>query len=255
MNFELAGKRALITGATRGIGRAIAEQLADEGAHLAICARDTNQVAEAVTALGRRGVPVIGAAVNIADGAALKAWIAAAAAELGGLDIVVPNASAMAPADSEDDWRQSFDVDIMGTVHTVEGALPFLERSPAASVVIIATVSAVETSGEFGVEAYGSLKAALLHYSKSLANVLAPKGIRVNAVSPGSIYVRDGFWGRIEREQPDMFAGVLKANPLGRMGRPDEIANAVAFLAGGKASFITGTNLTVDGGITVRVQY
>jgi NAD(P)-dependent dehydrogenase (short-subunit alcohol dehydrogenase family) len=246
MDFELAGKRALITGATRGIGRAIAEQLADEGADLAICARDAEQVAEVVSALSRKGVRVTGAAVNIADGAALKAWIAAAAAKLGGLDIVVPNASAMAPADSEDDWRQSFDV---------EGALPFLERSAAASVVIIATVSAVETSGEFGVEAYGSLKAALLHYSKSLANVLAPKGIRVNAVSPGSIYVKDGFWGRIEREQPDMFAGVLKANPLGRMGRPDEIANAVAFLASGKASFITGTNLTVDGGITVRIQY
>lgn len=255
MDFALAGRRALITGATRGIGRAIAEQLADEGTHLAICARDAGQVAEAVAALSRKGVRVTGTAVNIADGTALKTWIAAAATELGGLDIIVPNASAMAPADSEEDWRQSFDVDIMGTVHTVEGALPFLERSDAASIVIIATVSAVETSADFGIEAYGSLKAALLHYSKSLANVLASKGIRVNAVSPGSIYVKDGFWGRIEREQPDMFAGVLKANPLGRMGRPDEIANAVAFLASGKASFITGTNLTVDGGITARVQY
>jgi NAD(P)-dependent dehydrogenase (short-subunit alcohol dehydrogenase family) len=255
MDFELAGRRALITGGTRGIGRAIAEQLADEGADLAICARDSGQVREAVAALGRRGVRVTGAPVDIADGVALKAWIASAATELGGLDIVVPNASAMAPAASEQDWRQSFDVDVMGSVNTVEGALPFLERSPAASIVIIATVSAVETSADFGVEAYGSLKAALLHYSKSLANALAPKGIRVNAVSPGSIYVKDGFWGRIEHEQPDMFAGVLKANPLGRMGRPDEIANAVAFLASGKASFITGTNLTVDGGITVRVQY
>ena len=255
MDFGLAGKRALITGATRGIGRAIAEQLAEEGTDLAICARDAGQVAEAVSALSRKGVRVTGAAVNIADGAALKTWIVAAAAELGGLDIVVANASAMAPADSEEDWRQSFEVDIMGTVHTVEGALPFLERSTAAAVVIVATVSAVETSGEFGVEAYGSLKAALLHYSKSLANVLAPKGIRVNAVSPGSIYVKDGFWGRIERDQPDMFASVLKANPFGRMGRPDEIADAVAFLAGGRASFITGANLTVDGGITVRVQY
>jgi len=255
MDFELAGKRALVTGGTRGIGRAIAEQLADEGADLAICARDGAQVRDAVAALSRKGVRVTGAAVDIADGVALKSWIVSAAAELGGLDIVVPNASAMAPAASEEDWRQSFDVDIMGTVNTVNGALPFLERSPAGSIVIIATVSAVETSADFGVEAYGSLKAALLHYSKSLANALAPKGIRVNAVSPGSIYVKDGFWGRVERDQPEMFAGVLKANPLGRMGRPDEIANAVAFLASAKASFITGTNLTVDGGITVRVQY
>jgi NAD(P)-dependent dehydrogenase (short-subunit alcohol dehydrogenase family) len=161
----------------------------------------------------------------------------------------------MAPAASDEDWRQSFAVDIMGTVDTVNGALPFLERSAAASIVIIATVSAVETSAAFGVEAYGSLKAALLHYSKSLANALAPKGIRVNAVSPGSIYVKDGFWGKIERDQPKMFDDVLRANPLGRMGRPAEIANAVAFLASTKSSFTTGTNLTVDGGITARVQY
>jgi len=255
MDFELDGKRALVTGGTRGIGRAIAEQLADEGVDLAICARDGAQVQGAVAALRARGVRATGAAVDIADGIALKAWIASAAAELGGLDIVVANASAMAPAASEEDWRQSFAVDIMGTVNTVEAALPFLERSPAAAIVIIATVSAVETSREFGVEAYGSMKAALLHYSKSLANALAPRGIRVNAVSPGSVYVEDGYWGRIEREQPAVFADVLKANPLGRMGRPDEIATAVAFLASARASFIIGANLTVDGGITARIQY
>ncbi|MDB5395828.1 MAG: short-chain dehydrogenase/reductase [Rhodospirillales bacterium] len=255
MDLELTGKRALITGGTRGIGRAIAERLADEGASIAICARNAEQVLETAAALRAQGVQVIGAAVDIADGPALKTWIAKAATELGGLDILVPNASAMVPADSDEDWRQSFAVDIMGTVDTVNGALPFLEKSAAAAIVIIATVSAVETSGAFGVEAYGSMKAALLHYSKSLANALAPKNIRVNAVSPGSIYVKDGFWGKIERDQPTMFDEVLKANPLGRMGRPVEVANAVAFLASSKSSFTTGTNLIVDGGITVRVQY
>ena len=143
----------------------------------------------------------------------------------------------------------------MGTVHAVDGALPFLEKSDAASIVIIATVSAVETSTEFGVDPYGSLKAALLHYSKSLANAVAPKGIRVNAVSPGSIYFKGGFWDKIEQKAPAMYQSVLAANPFGRLGRPDEVANAVAFLASSRASFITGTNLTVDGGITVRVQY
>lgn len=255
MDFQLKGKRALVTGGTRGIGRAIAEQLADEGADVAICARNADEVGETIAALRAKGARAAGGVVDVADGPALKAWIGAIAAELGGIDVLVPNVSALAAAATEEDWRQSFEVDLMGAVHTVEGTLPFLEKSEAGSIVIIATVSAVETSRDFGVDPYGALKAALLHYSKSLANALAPKGIRVNAVSPGSIYIEGGFWNKIEHSAPDMFRSVLAANPMGRMGRADEVANAVTFLASPKASFITGANLTVDGGITVRIQY
>ena len=255
MDLGLKGKRALITGGTRGIGRAIAEQLADEDVHIAICARRADEVRQAVAALKARGVSAMGAALDVSDGPALKAWIKAAAHELGGLDILVANASALAAAAREEDWRQSVSIDLMGTVNTVEGGMPFLERSDAASIVIIATVSAVETSRDFGVDPYGSIKAAILHYAKSLANAVAPKRIRVNAVSPGATYIADGFWGRIERESPGMFSAVVQSIPAGRMGRPDEIANAVAFLASPRASYITGTNLTVDGGITSRVQF
>ncbi len=253
MDLGLKGKKAIVSGGTKGIGRAIAETLAAEGCDIAICSRNGGEVEAAVQALSGKGVRATGAALDVGDGPALKKWVADAAAELGGLDIVVPNVSALAVAATEDSWRQEFQVDMMGTVNMVEAALPFLEQSEAAAIVVISSVSGVEV--DFAAGPYGAMKAALIYYAASLSCQLAPKGIRANTVSPGNTYFKGGVWHRIETDMPDLFASTLAANKMGRMATPEEVANAVVFLASPAASFVTGTNLLVDGALTNGVQY
>lgn len=253
MDLGLAGKNAIVTGGTRGIGRAIADRLAAEGCNVAICARDAGQVAEAVAALESSGVKATGAAVDVTDTPALKGWIDAAAGELGGLDVLVANVSALAGDPGEAAWRQAFEVDMLGTLHTIDGAQPHLERSDAGAIVAISSVSALQYFG--GVRAYNSIKAALINHISNVAHALAPKGIRANSVSPGTIYFEGGVWHERELQQPEFYQAALQMNPMGRMGTPEEVANAAAFLASPAASFITGTNLIVDGALSQGVQY
>jgi 3-oxoacyl-[acyl-carrier protein] reductase len=253
VDLKLKGKKAIVTGGTRGIGRAIAELLAEEGADVAICARHREPIDEAVKALGRKGVKAWGDAVDVADSSALRHWVAAAAEALGGLDIFIANVSALAVAADEASWRKSFDIDVMGTVVGVEAALPLLEKSGAGAVVIIGSVAAVEVTGP--TRPYNAVKAALLPYMKSTAQNYARKHVRVNMVSPGTIYFKGGVWNIREEKQPELFKGALARNPMGRMGKPEEVADAVAFLASPRASFITGANLIIDGAITQRVQF
>ncbi len=253
MDLGLAGKKALVTGGTKGIGRSVAEHLAAEGADVAICARNAEQVAQTVAALASKGVRTTGRAVDVADGPALARWIADAANELGGLDIVVANVSALSIASDEASWRAEFETDLMGTVRTVNAAMPFLEKSAAAAVVVIASVSGREV--DFAAGPYGVFKAALIHYAKGLSFQLAGKGIRVNALSPGNTYFAGGVWDNIKHGNPELFAQALALNPTGRMGRPEEMARAAVFLASPAASFITGTNLVVDGALTRGVQF
>ncbi len=243
----------MVTGATKGIGRAIAERLALEGADLAVCARNRDDVAKTVVALRTMGVRAIGGAVDVSDETALKTWIDSAVSELGGLDVLVPNVSAIVVGDSDEAWRGAFEVDIMGTIHTVNAALPYLEKSDAAAIVAINTVSALFHFG--GVRAYNSMKMALLNYMSNLAHELAPKGIRVNSVAPGTIYFEGGVQHQREVETPELFKSVLAKIPMGRMGTPKEVADAAVFLASPLASYIVGTNLLIDGGLTPSVQY
>ena len=179
--------------------------------------------------------------------------VADAAAELGGLDIVVANVSALAIPDEMASWRASFDVDMMGTVHLVNAAMPYLERSDAASIVTISSVSGREI--DFAAGPYGTFKAAVIHYTQGLAYQLAPKGIRANSLSPGNTFFPGGVWENIQQNNPGLFAEALALNPTGRMAKPEEIARGVAFLASPAASFITGTNLVVDGALTRGVQF
>lgn len=253
MDLGLKGKKAIVTGGTRGIGRAIAELLAQEGADVAICARNREQVDEAVKALGRKGVKAWGSALDVADTAALRAWVGQAAEALGGLDIFVANVSALAVATDEASWRKSFDLDVMATVVGVDTALPLLEKSGAGAVVIIGSVAAVEVAG--ATRPYNAVKAALLPYMKSTARNYAGKNIRVNMVSPGTVYFKGGVWHVREQQQPEFFKAALARNPMGRMARPEEVADAVVFLASSRASFINGTNLIIDGAATVRVPF
>ncbi len=252
MDLGLKGLKAIVTGGTKGIGRAIAETLAAEGAHVAFCARNAEEVAAAVKAMARYGVKVSGSTVDVGDGPALAKWVADAAAELGGLDIAVANVSALAIAADEAAWQKGFDVDMMGTVRLVNAAMPYLEKSAKPSIVTISSVSGREI--DFASGPYGAFKAAIIHYTQGLAYHLAGKGIRANTVSPGNTYFPGGVWTQIEAGNPEFFKMALGMNPTGRMGTPQEMANAVAFLASPAASFITGTNLVVDGALTKGVQ-
>jgi 3-oxoacyl-[acyl-carrier protein] reductase len=253
MDLGLAGMKALVTGGTKGIGRAVAEHLAAEGADVAICARNAEEVAQTVTALSAGGVRAIGRALDVADGPALKRWVEDVGAEFGGLDIVVSNVSALAIGQDEASWQAEFSTDLMGTVRAVDAAMPFLERSKAASIVVISSVSGREV--DFAAGPYGVFKAALIHYAKGLSFQLAAKNIRVNALSPGNTYFPGGVWEKIEHGNPELYKTALSLNPTGRMGKPEEMARAVVFLASPAASFITGTNLVVDGALTRGVQF
>ena len=251
MDLRLDGLTAIVTGGTGGIGRATVEVLAEEGCSVGFCARGEQGVRETEAHLEEMGVPAFGRALDVADGPALKEWVDDATGALDGLDIVVANVSGMGSGEGEEEWERAFDIDVMHTVRTVEAALPHLRESEAPAVVIVSTVSAREAHDA---HAYGALKAALNHYGKGLARKLAGDGIRVNVVSPGTIYVEDGYWGDAKRQDPERYQQMLHANPLGRMGRPEEVARAVAFLASRASSFTTGTNLLVDGAITAAVQ-
>lgn len=252
MDLGLAGKRALVTGGTKGIGRSIVEVLLAEGAAVGFCARNAAEVADTVATLRASGGTVTGAAVDVSDAPALRDWVASAATELDGIDIVVANVSALSIGADEASWRACFATDMLGTVTLVDAAMPFLEASSAGSIVVISSVSGREI--DFAAGPYGAFKAALVHYAQGLAYQLAAKNIRANAVSPGNTYFPGGVWERIERDMPALFADALKLNPTGRMGKPEEVARAVAFLASPAASFITGTNLVVDGALTRGVQ-
>jgi 3-oxoacyl-[acyl-carrier protein] reductase len=252
MDLGLKGLKAVVTGGTKGIGRAIAQTLAAEGAHVAFCARNAEEVAQAVKDFSGLGVKISGRAVDVADGPALAAWVNDVAAEFGGIDIVVANVSALAIATDEAAWQRGFEVDMMGTVRLVNAAMPYLEKSGKASIVTISSVSGREI--DFAAGPYGAFKAAIVHYTQGLAYHLAGKGIRANTVSPGNTYFPGGVWSQIETGNPDFFKMARGLNPTGRMGTPQEMANAAAFLASPAASFITGTNLVVDGALTKGVQ-
>jgi len=252
MDLGLKGMRAIVTGGTRGIGRCIAETLAAEGADVAICARKADEVAAAVKSIGRFGTRINGRVLDVADGQALTGWVGDVASELGGIDIVIANVSALAIGLDDESWRKSFETDMMGTVRLCEASIPHLEKSRAGAIVTISSVSAREI--DFAAGPYGAFKAAIVHYTQGLANRLAPKGIRANTVSPGNTYFEGGVWQNIEKGNPDLFRTAIGLNPTGRMGTPQEMANAVAFLASPAASFIMGTNLVVDGALTRGVQ-
>lgn len=253
MDLGLSGLRAVVTGGTRGIGRSIVETLAAEGAAVAFCARTKADVDAATAALTADGRTVTGAVADVGDPDSLSGWVTSAAGELGGIDIVVANVSALALGDALQGWYQSFEVDMMGTVGLVRAAMPYLERSAAPSIVTISSVSGREI--DFAAGPYGAFKAASIHYTQGLAYQLAGKGIRANTVSPGNTYFPGGAWQGMERGNPEFFAQALALNPTGRMARPEEIARGVAFLASPAASFVTGTNLVIDGALTRGVQF
>jgi 3-oxoacyl-[acyl-carrier protein] reductase len=252
MDLQLNGSRVLITGGTRGIGRAIVEAFADEGAAVEFCARDAGEIETTEKELAGRGAGVRGVQVDVRDVAALTGWVEAAAGRLGGIDAVVANVSAIAVPDTEENWYTGFETDLMHTVRLSKAALPYLEASGQGSIVAIASVSGREA--DFSAGPYATMKTAIIGYIKGVAFQMAGRGVRANVVSPGNTYFEGGFWHGAERNMPDLYASQLAQNPTGRMGRPEEMARAVVFLSSPASGFTTGAHLLVDGALSHGIQ-
>lgn len=257
MDLKLKDRKAIVTGATRGIGLRIARQLADEGVHLGICARTAAAVEETVAELQKKGVQVVGDAVDVMNHDTFPAWIHSAADRLGGLDIFVSNVSAGPSESGEAGWRNMFEADILGAVRGCEASLPHLRKSDAASIVLIASISGLMAKALVapGIHAYGSCKAALIAYGAQISKDLAKEGIRVNSVSPGPIYFEGGPWDFIRQNAPDAYQDALEQCVIGRLGTPEEVASAVVFLASPVSGFTTSQNLHVDGGYMQHVAF
>jgi NAD(P)-dependent dehydrogenase (short-subunit alcohol dehydrogenase family) len=253
MDLGLRGKKAIVTGATKGIGRAIVELLAAEGADVGFCARSEDEVTETRASLEKKGGAVVGGAVNVRDGDTYKAWLESTATTLGGCDIFVPNVSAGGGMDSEKNWWKNFEIDVLHTVRGCETLMEHLKKSGHGSIVIISSTNAIETFA--APMAYNAMKAALITYSKQLSQFVGKQNVRVNSLCPGPIYFEGGAWEMIKGTNQKFYDSTLRAIPAGRMGTPEEVARVVAFLASPAASLVTGANLVADLGFTKGVRF
>ena len=244
MELELSGKKAIVTGASRGIGRAIAMELAREGVDVALCARGAQSLERTRLEVEAIGVRAFGAVCDVSDAGALEQFLRAARRELGGVDVLVNNASALAESDDEAGWQASINTDLLATVRATQTVVPWMVETGGGSIVHISSISGLEPGSP---PAYAAVKAALFNHAKTMAELLAPNNIRINCVAPGSIFFEGGVWDDVKRQDPVMYDSVVAGVPFGRLGRPEEVADAVVFMASPRASWISGTNLVVDG--------
>ena len=246
MEFDFKGKRIVICGGSRGIGRAIAETFAGSGAAISICARGKSGLEEAAATLARHRGRVHTGVCDLADGAQVKAYVTAAGDALGGIDVLVNNASGFGHKDDEAGWAAGINIDLMATVRASHAAVPFMEKAGGGAIINISSISGHGASVRSA--PYAAVKAAINNYTASQALTLTPKRIRVNAISPGSIEFPGGVWDQRKTSDPGLYNGTLKSIPWGRMGKPEEIASVAAFLASDLASWVTGQTIAVDGG-------
>ena len=245
MKIDLTGRRALITGGSRGIGLAIAQAYAEAGADVAICARAEGPLKQAHAQLANTGRRISAKVCDVSDAQAIKSWVEEAAAELGGVAILVNNASGFGRTDDEEGWALSIQVDLMSTVRACHAAMPFLEKQ-GGSILHISSISGMKASVR--TPPYGAIKAALIEYTQTQALTHAAKKIRVNCIAPGSIFFEGGTWDVVQKNNPTLYKGILASIPSGRFGTPEEVANVATFLASDMASWVTGQTLAVDGG-------
>jgi 3-oxoacyl-[acyl-carrier protein] reductase len=256
MNLELAGTCVLVTGGSRGIGRATVKLLAEEGCNVEFCARTESRVNDTEAELTAVGQSVKGTAVDLSIAKTAGNWASDAISRLGALDVIVANASAMVTGTDDEAWEQNYRVEIASLNELVLIAKPHLIKSAKrrgdAAIVAIGSTSALSANT---IDAYGAIKAALIHSVKGLSRTLIKDGIRVNMVSPGPVYSEGGIWDKVRTDNPEIFANKIAQIPLGRMGTPEEIANTVAFLCSPRARYIVGSNIIADGGRSDRPQY
>jgi 3-oxoacyl-[acyl-carrier protein] reductase len=243
---EFTGRRVVVMGGSRGIGRSIALMFARAGAAVAICARGQDGLDAVRREIEAAGATAYAAPADLADPAAIARFIPAAAEALGGINILVNNASGFGRADDEEGWAVSVAVDLMAVVRASAAALPYLEHASEGAIVNVSSISAMRATKRN--PPYGAVKAAVIHYTASQARMLAARGIRANAVAPGSIEFPGGSWERRRTEDPDLYGATLAQIPFGRLGTPEEVAEVVLFLASSRARWVTGQAIVVDGG-------
>jgi 3-oxoacyl-[acyl-carrier protein] reductase len=246
MKIDITGQRAIVAGGSRGIGRAIALAFAEAGAAVSICARGAEQLAATREEIARYGGVAHSAVCDLSDAAAIPRYITEAVGTLGGIDILINNASGFGGSDDEAGWSASISVDLLATVRATRAALPFLEKSDAGAIVNISSISGFRASVR--TPPYGAVKAAILEYTLTQAAAFARKGIRVNCIAPGSIEFPGGTWDRAKVNNPDLYGRILRSIPFGRLGHPEEVAQVALFLCSPLASWVTGQNIAVDGG-------
>lgn len=254
MDLKLTGKNVLVTGGTRGIGLAAVRQFLSEGCRVCTCARtaiDKTSLKLPDEEAARLHVEE----VDVSDHRALENWVVRSAGDMGGIDILLANVSGMAEGTAVDAWQKALDVDVLATQVMIDAAEPYLSAAAAgkgeASIVAVASVSASLT---LSADAYGAMKAALIHYIKGCSRELAARGIRANSISPGTIYFVGGDWERTEQDNPEAYAQALAMNPMGRMGSDEEVADTIVYLSSPRASFVNGANIVVDGGLTSQLM-
>ena len=246
MQISFKGKTLVVAGGSRGIGRSIALSFAAAGADVSICARGAQDVEKTVAEIRQRGVKAHGASCDLADAAAITRYIADAAAALGGINVLVNNASGFGRTDDEAGWAQSVSIDVMATVRASNACIPVIERSGGGSIINISSISGLTPS--LRTPPYGAVKAAVIQYTKTQALALAKRKIRVNCIAPGSIFFEGGTWDAAKKNNPKLYESIQGTIPWGRYGTPEEVATVAMFLASDMASWVTGQTIAVDGG-------
>jgi len=244
MDLGLKGKGVIVTGASSGIGRAIALEFAHEGANLAICARGQEMLEKTRSELEAKGVEAYVQVCDVSDMVALNMFLESAHSRLHQIDVLVNNAPGWGVSDDETGWAACFSVDIMASVRASWKVVPWMEDHGGGAIIHISSIAGMEAGWP---PAYAAAKAALISHAKTMANTLAPKGIRVNCVALGSIEFPGGRWEQTKQRNPQWYEAIRRSIPFGRLGTPEEVAAAVVFLSSSRASWISGITLAIDG--------
>lgn len=254
MDLGLAGKKAIVTGGSRGIGLAIVDTLLKEGAAVATCARGKEALDSRLQQWRDEGHTVYGDALDVTDADAFESWLDGSVESLGGCDIFVSNVFTLLNKQGLERWQEAVDINLLQHIRATEKVVPHMPKGGDGAIVYIASIASIMNSNPSETE-YGATKAALISYAAQLATRLGPDNIRVNCVSPGPIYHEGGFWQMVEQKNPEMFKRAQSLSVFNRLGTAQEVANSVAFLASPAASNITAANLRIDGAIIKTVNF